>query len=147
MEGIKELPKSDHAAPLHILEKGDVDGKVQTSLPSGSTAYIDLSASLGNFHSKSPVNNDLQWSTTASIHLPNLQVSNDPTDDEFCQDLVNDTDNSPETDLASFNKAGGPHQDASEPWSDDEDDTWTDTFLSELQHHINDRTFDHRFVR
>ncbi|GBM74433.1 hypothetical protein AVEN_51350-1 [Araneus ventricosus] len=42
---------------------------------------------------------------------------------------------------------GGPHRDASEPWSDDEDDTWADTFLSELQHHINDRTFDHRFVR
>ncbi|GBN44210.1 hypothetical protein AVEN_32713-2-1, partial [Araneus ventricosus] len=41
----------------------------------------------------------------------------------------------------------GPHRDASEPWSDDEDDTWADTFLSELQHHINDRTFDHRFVR
>ncbi|GBN17510.1 hypothetical protein AVEN_130966-1 [Araneus ventricosus] len=46
-----------------------------------------------------------------------------------------------------FETTGGPHRDASEPWSDDEDDTWADTFLSELQHHINDRTFDHRFVR
>ncbi|GBO02017.1 hypothetical protein AVEN_183077-1 [Araneus ventricosus] len=46
-----------------------------------------------------------------------------------------------------FETTGGPHRDASEPWSDDEDDTWADAFLSELQHHINDRTFDHRFVR
>ncbi|GBM08352.1 hypothetical protein AVEN_108355-1 [Araneus ventricosus] len=46
-----------------------------------------------------------------------------------------------------FETTGGPHRDASEPWSDVEDDTWADTFLSQLQHHINDRKFDHRLVR
>ncbi|GBM01292.1 hypothetical protein AVEN_170343-1 [Araneus ventricosus] len=92
------------------------------------------------------------WVDEDDIDIRGLTIPEDESDVKMPVYSMNEHMSSPWKEKSLFNiftfhfeTTRGPHREASELRSDDEDDTWVDTFLSELSHHINDRTLDHRF--